>query len=203
MSDFVFLFDLDATVTRQEILPEIATNVGCYDKMRVLTEETMLGRLPFHASFLQRVELLKEVPVSQISKQVQNIGVHQKIVEFLCENKDRCYIVTGNLDCWIGELIDKIHMSQHCYSSKGEVIDDKLVRVSHVIDKYEVAQQMRRQFPNLVAIGDGNNDAEMIDLAKIGIGFGAIRPIAPAVMDKAQYAIYEEDKLCQLLRRLL
>lgn len=39
----------------------------------------------------------------------------------------------------------------------------------------------------------------MIAAAEIGIGFGGVRDIAPAVLKSATHAAYSEDKLCQFL----
>ena len=61
MSRYIFLFDLDSTVTKQEILPTISKELGIYEKMTELTESTMSGEIPFKQSFLQRVELLKDM----------------------------------------------------------------------------------------------------------------------------------------------
>ena len=48
---------------------------------------------------------------------------------------------------------------------------------------------------------------QIIDLtlaaAEIGIGFGGVRDIAPAVLKSATHAAYSEDKLCQFLKQLL
>jgi phosphoserine phosphatase len=41
LSDYVFLFDLDATITKAEILPEIAVKINKEKQMRELTEKTM------------------------------------------------------------------------------------------------------------------------------------------------------------------
>lgn len=43
----------------------------------------------------------------------------------------------------------------------------------------------------------------MIAAAEIGIGFGGVRDIAPAVLKSATHAAYSEDKLCQFLKQLL
>ena len=43
MSRYIFLFDLDSTVTKQEILPTISKELGIYEKMTELTESTMSG----------------------------------------------------------------------------------------------------------------------------------------------------------------
>lgn len=44
MSDYIFLFDMDSTITRKEVLPEVSKRIGKLDEMRRLTEATMRGR---------------------------------------------------------------------------------------------------------------------------------------------------------------
>ena len=43
----------------------------------------------------------------------------------------------------------------------------------------------------------------MISVAKIGIGFGGVRPIAPAVLQVCKFAIYDEKTLVNLLNGLI
>jgi archaeosine-15-forming tRNA-guanine transglycosylase len=84
---------------------------------------------------------------------------------------------------------------------RDEPIDiDKCVEVTNVINKSDVGKWFKDK---IVAIGDGNNDAEMMEKADIGIGFGAIRDIAPAVLERASHAIYTEKKLCEFLNDLV
>ena len=54
MSRYIFLFDLDSTVTKQEILPTISKRLGIYERMSELTESTMRGEIPFKQSFLAK-----------------------------------------------------------------------------------------------------------------------------------------------------
>ena len=56
MSEYTFLFDLDATVTKAEILPEIAARIDKAQEMKELTERTMAGELPFAQRFHKRVD---------------------------------------------------------------------------------------------------------------------------------------------------
>lgn len=200
MSKLIFLFDLDSTVTRQEILPTVAKKIGVYEQISALTESTMMGEIPFKQSFLRRVELLKEVPVSEVSNIVADIELNEGLVEFIRTNKDRCYIVTGNLDVWVDGLIKRIGMEKNLFCSKALVQDDFIQNVFSVVDKNAVISQMVVPF---VAIGDGNNDAEMINAAEIGIGYGGVRDVAPSVMDCASHVIYSENKLVDFLQRLV
>ena len=66
MSDYIFLFDLDSTITKQEILPTISTQINRLEEMRCLTEATMRGEIPFRTSFLRRVNILHDIPVSVV-----------------------------------------------------------------------------------------------------------------------------------------
>ena len=200
MSRYIFLFDLDSTVTKQEILPTISKRLGIYERMSELTESTMRGEIPFKQSFLQRVELLKDVPVSEVNEMVSRIQLNNHLVDFIQKNHDRCHIVTGNLDVWIDGVIRKLGMERNTFCSKAIVKNDYIEDVFNIVDKNAVIGQMVLPF---VAIGDGNNDAEMIEAAEVGIGYGGVREIAPAVLACASHAIYDEEKLVEFLERLL
>lgn len=200
MSKFIFLFDLDSTITRQEILPTVALKAGIYEKMCSLTESTMRGEIPFKQSFLKRVELLRNIPVSEVRKTVAEINLNEKLVDFIKNNRERCYIVTGNLDVWIEDLVKKLGMEKNIFCSKALVKNDFIQDVFSIVDKNAVTGQMVLPF---VAVGDGNNDAEMIDAAEIGIGYGGVRSIAPSVLACASHVVYQEDKLVDFLEKLI
>lgn len=200
MIRYIFLFDFDSTLTKQEILPTISKRLGIYERMSELTESTMRGEIPFKQSFLQRVELLKDVPVSEVNEMVSRIQLNNHLVDFIQKNHDRCHIVTGNLDVWIDGVIRKLGMERNTFCSKAIVKNDYIEDVFNIVDKNAVIGQMVLPF---VAIGDGNNDAEMIEAAEVGIGYGGVREIAPAVLACASHAIYDEEKLVEFLERLL
>lgn len=200
MSKYIFLFDLDATITRQEILPAISKKLGMFDKMSLLTESTMKGEIPFKRSFLQRVELLRDIPVSEVCGLVGEIALNERLTDFIKRYRKRCYIITGNLDVWIMKLIKDMGMEKNTFSSKALVEDDRIQDVFSIVDKNAVISQMVLPF---VAVGDGNNDAEMIEAAEIGIGYGGVRNIAHSVLACADYAVYQEEKLVEFLERLV
>ena len=199
MSSLFFLFDLDSTITKQEILPTVSKMVSKEKEMLELTEKTMQGELPFKESFLQRVDILKNIPISEVQNIVENIELNEYIVKFIKENRDRCFIVTGNLDIWIYKLLKKIGIENNVFCSKALYDDDKLSYVVSVIDKSLICEQFVHNF---VAIGDGNNDADMVKQAKYGIGFGGVRPIANALIENADYAFYSDKKLYDFLNKL-
>ena len=61
MNNYIFLFDMDSTITRKEVLPEISQKINKLDEMCQLTEATMRGEIPFKTSFLRRVKSLSDI----------------------------------------------------------------------------------------------------------------------------------------------
>ena len=200
MSDYIFLFDLDSTISKKEILPTISSKVGKQKEMRNLTEATMRGTIPFKSSFLNRVELLKEIDVSEVSSMVSSIPLNEGIADFIRQNKDRCFVLTGNLDVWINGLMDKLGLKNHVYCSKANVKNNRITQVISVIDK----EMMVKQFVQpLVVIGDGDNDSGMARHADIAIGFGGVRNIAPSLLATIDYAFYDDRRCGEFLKTLL
>lgn len=200
MSEYIFLFDLDSTITRKEILPTIAEKVNRQKEMRNLTEATMRGEIPFKSSFLKRVDILSVMNVSETRAMITEIPLNENIAQFIRENHERCYVVTGNLDVWIKDLMKKIEVEGHVYCSRANVKDDRITQVVSVIDKELTAKQFVQP---LVVVGDGDNDSGMAQVADISVGFGGIRDIAPSLIQNIDYAFYDDKRCAEFLRTLL
>lgn len=197
----VYLFDLDSTVTRQEILPTISKKIGKEREMRELTEKTMMGDLPFEESFRMRVGILSDIPVSEVSEEVSRIEVNPAVIKFIQEEKDSCYIVTNNLDVWIAGFLKKYGLENNCFCSKAEVKDDKLTGKIEINNKIEAFNSFTDK-AKIVAVGDGSNDRDLIEKADIGISFGAVRDISPMLYEVSDYSIYDENRLYELLKNI-
>lgn len=200
MSDYIFLFDLDSTISQKEILPTISVKVGKQDEMRSLTEATMRGEIPFKSSFLNRVKLLSDISVEEVKNTVADIPLNPNIADFIRDNRDRCYVLTGNLDVWISGLMSKLGLTEHVYCSKANVVDDRIQQVISVVDKELMAKQFVQP---LVVIGDGDNDSGMAKYADISIGFGGVRNIAPSLLRSIDYAFYDDKRCADFLKTLL
>lgn len=196
----LFVFDLDSTITKCELLPVIAESVGLGETMAHLTESAMLGNVPFEVEFPRRVELLKQVPVSKARAIAAQVPLNEQIVRFIREAPQRCRVVTGNLDVWIEELILRIGAEGRCACSHAIVEEDRIQGVGSVLNKARACQEFGAPF---IAVGDGNNDIEMLKAAEIGIAYGGVRTLSEAITRAADRVIMDEMELVEYLKEFL
>ncbi|GEM_PF-1775361 len=196
-----FCFDLDSTVTTKEILPQLAKKLEVEDDMKLVTELTMRGEIPFENSFNLRIKLLSLLSLRESVEIINETPLSHSIVSFIKENIEDCYIITGNLDCYITELIEtKIGCKFFC--SKGEIVDGRLKGVKEIINKAEIVSSIKSQYQKVITIGDGSNDIEMTKVADFGIAFSGIRPSPETLLDVADYCVENDVQLLDVLNTL-
>ena len=195
----IFLFDLDGTITKQELLPLIAKAAGFEKEITILTNETILGKIPFEESIKLRVNLLKNIELDVVHSVVKKVVLESNFVEFIRENIDCCAIVTGNLDVWINPLI-KMHQWK-VYSSIAKIKNGKLHGIDLILDKKEVLKKYTGKF--VVSIGDGMNDYYLLKNSDIGIVYGNPKMIPTELYNVADYYSQDSETICRLLRQLL
>jgi len=192
-----FCFDLDGTVTRDEILPILSREIGLFEEIAALTEATIKGVIPFRNSFLLRCRLLSEIPVSRVQEIVKEINLHEEIARFIQSNCDRSFIITGNLDVWVCGLVKSLGC--RCLSSRALVEGDKLKSIGHVLNKGAAVREIRGQFGKVVAIGDGMGDVPMFEEADIRVAFGGTHQPVQTLIEFSDFVTYNEKSLCRLL----
>lgn len=201
MGATAFCFDLDGTVTAQEILPRIAREADLYEEMQILTEATVAGVIPFEKSFRLRCRLLREVPISTVRKVVSTVPLQPAVTEFIRAHPEQCFIVSGNLDVWIAPLLDRIPC--HFFTSKASVENDRLLGIEKSLDKGATVRGLRDRFENIVVIGEGMNDVPMFESADVRIAHGAIHAPCAMVRELADYVTVSPEGLCRLITSLL
>ncbi len=196
-----YCFDLDSTVTTAEILPQLARELDCLDDMKLLTELTMKGLIPFDRSFNLRIKLLSLLPLERSVEIINQTPLSARISQFIRDNRENCFVITGNLDCYITEFIGA-NLGCKFYCSKGDVADGKLKGIARIIDKAAALREVKAKFGRVIAIGDGNNDIEMFKAADAAIAYGGVRPPPQALVDAATCRADNEDELFAALERV-
>jgi HAD superfamily phosphoserine phosphatase-like hydrolase len=194
----VYLFDLDGTLTREELLPRIAVAAGL-PSIEELTRRTMAGEIPFQESFRRRVDLLSRVPVELIAEVVASAPLHEKLMAWISDRRDRCWVVTGNVDRWVRPWLD--HWGLRGFTSTTEIVDGRLqLAPNGILEKADVLARFVGH--RTVMVGDGANDAEIVRESDFGIASQLIHSAPEVLVESADCIVNSEEALCRVLSRL-
>ncbi len=192
-----FVFDLDGTISRTELLPAIAQSLNLEREITLLTQLTLSGAIPFEDSFTLRFAILKAARISEVRRSIEKIELDENLLNFIQQRRNNSYIITGNLDLWIEPLIARVGCE--AFTSRGKREGDRVTELVEVLHKGDPVLGLRQTYDRIVAIGDSANDIPMFDAADIGIAFGGIHNPAATLTEVSDYVVFDSGSLCQLL----
>ena len=187
----LIFFDLDSTLVDLEIIDEMARQKGVGREVARITEKAMRGEFDFEESLIQRVALLKGLSLTELAEIRDNLVLSPGVEEVITTLKWlglELGVVTGGFDFFAQAVKDRLGL-HHAYANRLEVRAGKLTgRVAgEIIDaagKARIVSQVacRRGIlmDQVVAVGDGANDALMLGQAGLGIAFNAKRRLHDA-----------------------
>jgi len=195
-----FCFDLDGTLTTTEILPCIAAELGVSEELATLTRVTMEGLITFEESLRLRCAILGQVPCERVHAIVDEIPLDARLLAFVNEHREHCFIVTGNLDIWVAPLIERIGC--RAFSSSARAEPGRVV-LNEILDKGRAVAEIRAMgYSRIIATGDGSNDIPMLRAADAAIAYGGVHSPTAAAIGAANYVIHDGNTLCNLLSAL-
>ena len=194
-----FAFDLDGTVTKVETLPILARELNLSAPISELTKLTLEGKISFEKSFRLRYSILKKIPPQKISAIMSNVELDENIFNFIRENKSKCAVVTGNLDCWIKPIADKLGCK--IFSSKSRIVNGVPV-LTEILRKDYAVRKLKESCEKVIAIGESFNDVPMFKAADVSIAYGGVHKPVDAAVFVADYFVDDSADLCRLLKKL-
>lgn len=195
-----YAFDLDGTITKEEILPILAAELGLLHEMQLLTRLTLNGSINFEDSFRLRFQILKSIPIATVQDIVKSIRINAQIEEFIKTHKNDSFVITGNLDVWITPLIERLGCK--FYTSSSKIDQDRGLMLDNILLKSHAVREIKQNYETVVAIGESFNDIPMFEEADIGIAFGGVHHPVSNIIKVSDFVCYEEGSLCRLLNVL-
>lgn len=195
-----FAFDLDGTVTKVETLPLLAEELDLADEMKLLTDLTLSGQIPFEKSFRLRYLILRNIPLKKIQEIMDGVELDAEIAAFIRENKKNCAVVTGNLDCWIAPIIAKLGCES--FSSTSEPDEKNFPVLKKILDKGSAIRALKKISNKVVAVGESFNDVPMFEEANISVAYGGVHKPVSAAISVSDYVVFDGGALCRLLKML-
>ncbi|WP_404386848.1 phosphoserine phosphatase SerB [Humibacillus xanthopallidus] len=190
------VLDVDSTLIQQEVIELLAAHCGREAEVTEVTARAMAGELDFEESLRARVATLAGLPASvldEVRGAIELTPGARTLVRTLKRLGFTVGLVSGGFIEIVGALADDLGID-HARANRLEIEDGRLTGrvVGEVVDRAgkaralrEFAEQEGLPLSRTVAIGDGANDLDMLDVAGLGVAFNA----KPIVQEQAQTSV--------------
>lgn len=189
----MLIMDVDSTLIQQEVIELLAEHAGRREEVAAITERAMRGEIDFSQSLHERVAVLQGLPVAVLEDVLAKIRFSvgaRVLVDTFQRAGHSVAVVSGGFSQVLAPLAEKLNLDHHL-AHELEVADGHLTGriVGDVVDA-QVKECMLRQWAaadsvdvnQVIAVGDGANDARMLSAASVGISFNG-KPVLRQVAD--------------------
>jgi phosphoserine phosphatase len=191
------LLDVDSTLIEDEVIELLAEEAGSHAEVERITAAAMNGELDFEESLRARVRTLAGLDETAIQRVRDRIEVTAGVPDMIAGVHAAggfVAVVSGGFHEILDPLAARLGLDRH-RANRLEVSDGLLTgEVSGpVIDALAKADTLREwaaefglPLAQTVAIGDGANDLDMMELAGLSVAFDAKAPVrgrADIIMD--------------------
>jgi len=190
------VMDVDSTLIQDEVINLLAREAGVEDRVSELTRLALTGEVDFEKALRERVSLLKGLDQTAITRVHENITLTSGARTFIRTLK-RLGLVTAIVSAGFTRFSDALAADlgiDYSLSNTLEMVDGLLTGelVGDFVDGERKAAFLRTiaeaegiPLSQVVAVGDGANDLDMLATAGLGIAFNA----KPIVRQRADTAI--------------
>ena len=201
----IVLLDMDSTLIQQEVIDLLADKCGVGKEVAAITESAMRGELDFVASLTTRVKLLAGADADVIQSVKAGITLTpgaRTLIRTLHKLGHKVGVVSGGFLDVIEPLLQELEIDFY-RANRLEMVDGKLTGnlIGSIIDRTAKAEALREfaaaenvNLAQTIAIGDGANDLEMLEIAGLGIAFNA-KPAVRAAADSSINSPYLDSVL--------
>lgn len=202
--------DMESTIIAQELLDEMAGLAGRHEEIASITAAAMRGELDFEASLRRRVALLAGFPerhLGDLLARITPMPGAEALVRTLKAGGARTALVTGGFTCFAEPVAARLGFDTvvaNVLDIEGGVLTGR-VR-DPIVDPHAKARALTRlaaadglALSETVAVGDGANDALMLEAAGLGVAFRAKPALAAQARRQATGAVIAHGDLTALL----
>jgi len=197
----ILIADMDSTMIDQECIDELADEIGLKAHVAAITARSMNGEIAFEPALRERVALLKNLDATVVERIVQNrltlASGGRELVATMHANGAWTALVSGGFDVFTSRIAAKLGFDENRANRlierdgrlTGEVAEPILGRAAKAEALKQISARLGLTPADVIAVGDGANDLDMIRLAGCGVALHA----KPAVAAEAGVRIDHGD----------
>ncbi len=192
----IVVLDMDSTLIQDEVIDLLAEEAGVAARVKDITERAMAGELDFSESLRERVALLEGMTLEDLDRVKERIRLTpgaRTFIRTLHRLGFKAAVVSGGFSYFTDWVAERLSLD-HAHANELEIVDGRLTGnlVGPIVDGPGKAELLRHiaehdgiPTEQVVAVGDGANDLDMLEAAGLGIAFNA----KPIVRDAADTAL--------------
>jgi phosphoserine phosphatase len=188
----LLIADMDSTMIEQECIDELGDAVGLKPHIAAITARAMNGEIAFEPALRERVALLtglEEAVIDQVVKtRITLASGGRELVATM--NRDGAWtaLVSGGFDAFTRRIAAQLGFQENRANRlivkdgklTGEVADPIMGREAKAAALRDMAAARGITPADALAVGDGANDLDMINLAGAGVALHAKPSVATA-----------------------
>jgi phosphoserine phosphatase len=180
----LIVIDVDSTLIQDEVIDLLAAEAGVAEEVAAITGRAMEGEIDFERALRARVALLAGLEFSVLTAVADRVRLTpgaRTLIRTLQRVGMRIAIVSGGFT----EITERLAAdlgADHAVANTLEIANGRLTGrvVGDVVDRAGKARVLRQiaekegiPLEQVVAVGDGANDLDMLAAAGLGIAFNA------------------------------
>jgi phosphoserine phosphatase len=197
----ILIADMDSTMIDQECIDELADEIGVKDRVAAITARSMNGEIAFEPALRERVALLKGLDTAVVGRIIENrltlASGGRALVRTMRANGAWTGLVSGGFDVFTTRIAAMLGFHEDRANRliekngrfSGVVAEPILGRAAKADALLEISARLGLTPADVIAVGDGANDLDMIRLAGTGVALHA----KPAVASEAKVRIDHGD----------
>ena len=187
----LLIADMDSTMIAQECIDELADEAGVGAYVAGITARAMNDELDFEAALIERVRLLKGLPVAIIDRVLQHritlMSGGPELLATMKANGAHAALVTGGFTAFTSKVAGLLGFDENRANVllttggqlSGEVALPILGKAAKLAALEEISARLGIDPGQAIAVGDGANDLAMLHRAGTGVALHA-KPVVAA-----------------------
>ena len=180
--------DMDMTIINVETINLINENLLKNNKISNITEDAMSGKISFRKSIITRTNLLKGIKKEDITNLINKIKINEgveSVIKTMNNHGHHTMLISGGYNLIANSIGKKVGFKEiRCNAL--EVVNNQLTGnlENTILDKKGKLFYLKNSIKKLnikknltLAVGDGDNDIDMIKYSGLGIAWNAYEKV--------------------------